>query len=73
MLFGFLQVHVCHGEVCVEEVEEAVLRAGPGVPVHLRHLQLQAEEVGSQRDDEAGRVHGRLHREARRYVWKVGK
>ena len=56
-----LQLHVCHGQKHLEEVEEAVLCAGPGVPIHLRHLQLQGEEVRAQRDAADGRVHCGLH------------
>ena len=63
-----LQLHVRHGQKHLEEVEEAVLCAGPGVPVHLRHLQLQGEEVGAKRDVADGRVYGGLYRASRRSV-----
>ena len=51
----------------MEEVEEAVLRVGAGVPVHLRHLQLQGQEVRPGGDAAARRIHSGLHRAGRRY------
>ena len=65
-----LQLHVRHGQDHLEEMEAAVFRAGPGVPVHLRHLQLQGEEVRAERDAPDGRLHRGLHRTRRRSVAK---
>lgn len=43
-------------------MEEAVLRPRSSIAIHVRHVQLQREKVGTVGDDAARRIHGGLHR-----------
>jgi len=46
----------------LEKVEEALLCAGAGVAVHLRHVQLQGQENGACGNAATRWLHRRLHR-----------
>lgn len=50
-------------------MEETLLRARPGIAVHLRHVQLQGEEDGAVWNVPARWLHRRLHRTSERYVF----
>ena len=62
------QLPLLSGQDVLEEVEAALLRAGAGLSVHVRHVYLPGEEVRTDRDDATRRLHGRLHGARQRYV-----
>lgn len=56
-----LRLLVRFGQKRLEKMEKALLRAGTGVPVHVRDVQLQGEKIGTVGDDAVGRLHRGLH------------
>ena len=43
----YLQVSICNGKECVEEMEAKIFCLGTSVSVHVRHVQLPGEETRS--------------------------